>query len=55
MPDQPHNSTKNMNPTADQRGFGRAFQIYSAITQAAQRGAVMAARPDVRDLRLTRR
>ena len=25
--------------------FGRAFQIYSTITQAAQRGAVMAARP----------
>ena len=25
--------------------FGRAFQIYSAITQAAQRGAITAARP----------
>ncbi len=25
--------------------FGRAFQIYSTITQAAQQGAVMAARP----------
>ena len=25
--------------------FGRAFQIYSAITQAAQQGAILAARP----------
>src|SRR5262252_7925617 len=25
--------------------FGRAFQIYSTITQAAQQGAVLAARP----------
>jgi hypothetical protein len=25
--------------------FGRAFQIYSTITQAAQRGAIIAARP----------
>src|SRR6266550_5580313 len=25
--------------------FGRAFQIYSAITQAAQQGAITAARP----------
>ena len=31
--------------------FGRAFNIYSTIQQAAQQGAIAAARPAVRQLR----